>query len=299
MSNKNLKWLFLIFLSLVWGTSLFLIKKATLSFNAYQVGALIMVFSALILLPFGYKSLKEVKRKHCMPLLIIAVFSTFIPSFMFTIAISKVGVSVTSILNSLTPLNTLLIGFLLYNLKFNKNQVLGLLLGFVGLIVYFLMGDFFQGSGEYIYSLLVIFSSVGYALNSNLIMNKLQDLSAVTITTVTFLITLMPSLLVLYYTDFFEVYNGSKPQINSLIYILFKSLIGTALAMIVFNKLVKISSAVFATTVTYLIPLVALIWGYFDGEKLTFWQFFSGVLILFGVYISTKIKSTKNEDTKY
>ena len=299
MSNKSLKWLFLIFLSLVWGTSLFLVKKATLSFTAYQVGALIMVFSAIILLPFAYKSLKNIKRKHLGPLLIIAIFSTFIPSFMFTIAISKIGVSVTSILNSLTPLNTLLLGFLMYNLRFSKNQVIGLLLGFVGLLVYFLAGNSFKGSGEYIYSFLVIFSSIGYALNSNLIMNKLQDLGAITITTATFLITLVPSLLVLYFTDFFEVYDGSKSQINSLIYILFKALIGTALAMIVFNKLVKISSAVFATTVTYLIPLVALIWGYFDGEKLTFWQFFSGVLILFGVYISTKLKSKKNESKKY
>ncbi len=293
MAVKNLKWIFLISLSIIWGTSLFVIKKATVSFNSYQVGALIMVFSAFILLPFGFKSLKKIKKKHMSALLIIALFSTFIPSFMFTIAIGKVGVSITSILNSLTPLNTLWLGFFMFGIKFSKNQVIGLLIGFFGLVVYFITGDFYKGSGEYMYSLLVIFSSVGYALNSNLIMTKLKDLNALSITTATFLITLIPSIIVLFYTDFFTDYNGSSTQINSLIFIIFKAGIGTALAMVLYNKLVHISSAVFASSVTYLIPIVALIWGYFDGEKVTFWQFFAGFLILFGVFFAHKLKQRK------
>jgi drug/metabolite transporter (DMT)-like permease len=288
MEIKNLKWIFLIVLSIIWGTSLFLIKKATLSFDGYQVGALIMIFSALVLLPFGLKSLREIKSKHYSALLIIALFSTFIPSFMFTIAIGKIGVSMTSILNSLTPLNTLWLGFFMFKIKFSKSQIIGLLIGFFGLLVYFLTDNFYKGSGEHIYSLLVIFSSIGYALNSNLIMTKLKDLSAISITTSVFLITLIPSFIVLYYTDFFEIYNGSSLQINSLIYILFKALIGTALAMIIYNRLVHISSAIFASSVTYLIPVVALIWGYFDGEHVSLWQFVAGLLILFGVYIANK-----------
>lgn len=295
MEHKNLKWFFLIFLALVWGTSLFLIKKATLSFNGYQVGALIMVFSAIVILPFGFNKLKNIESKHYGALFLIALFSTFIPSFMFTIAIGKIGVSVTSILNSLTPLNTLWLGFLMFKIRFSKNQVIGLLVGFIGLLVYFLTGNFYQGSGEYIYSLLVVFSSIGYALNSNLIMTKLKGLDALSITTATFLITLIPSLIVLYFTDFFNVYNGSSEQINSLTYILFKAVIGTALAMVIYNKLVQISSAVFASTVTYLIPIVALIWGYFDGEVVTFWQLIAGILILLGVYVANKLKKLSNE----
>lgn len=293
MENKNLKWLFLIVLSIIWGTSLFLIKKATLSFNGYQVGALIMIFSAIVILPFGFKSLKTIKKKHYSALFVIALFSTFIPSFMFTIAIGKIGVSMTSILNSLTPLNTLWLGFFMFGIKFSKNQVVGLVIGFVGLLVYFLTGNFYKGSGEYFYSLLVIFSSVGYALNSNLIMTKLKDLNAISITTSVFLITLLPSIIVLYFAGFFEVYNGSSIQINSLIYILFKAVIGTALAMVMYNKLVHISSAIFASSVTYLIPVVALIWGYFDGEIVTLWQFVAGVLILLGVYIANRLKRSK------
>jgi len=288
--QKNIKWFFLILLALVWGTSLFLIKKATLSFNGYQVGALIMVFSALVILPFGFHKLKEIKPKHYSALFIIALFSTFIPSFMFTIAIGKIGVSVTSILNSLTPLNTLWLGFLMFKVRFSKNQIIGLSAGFIGLLVYFLTGDFYKGSGEYIYSLLVVFSSIGYALNSNLIMTKLKDLNALSITTATFIITLFPSLGILYYTDFFLDYNGNPQQIESLTYILFKAAIGTALAMVIYNKLVQISSAVFASTVTYLIPIVALIWGYVDGEVVSIWQLVSGFLILFGVYIANKLK---------
>ena len=290
MENKNLKWIYLISLSFIWGTSNFLIKKATSVFNGYQVGALIMVFSAFVLLPFGFKSLKQIKKKHFSTLLIIALFSTFIPSFMWTIAIGKIGVSITTILNSLTPLNTLIIGFLLFGLRFTKNQIIGLIIGFIGLSVYFLTGDFYQGSGDYVYSLLVIFSSLGYALNSNLIMNKLKDLNALSITTATFVLTFIPSLIVLYYSDFFTVYTASAVQNNSLLYILFKGMIGTALAMVMYNKLVQISSAVFASSVTYLIPIVALFWGYFDGEVITIWQLVAGILILLGVFISNKLK---------
>jgi len=290
MKQSNLKWFYLIGLSLIWGTSNFLIKKATSVFNGYQVGALIMIFSAFVLLPFGFKSLKQIKKKHFTTLLIIALFSTFIPSFMWTIAISKIGVSITTILNSLTPLNTLILGFLLFGVRFSKNQIIGLIIGFIGLSVYFLTGNFYEGSGDYIYSLLVVFSSLGYALNSNLIMNKLTDLSALSITTATFLLTLIPSIIVLYYTDFFSVYDGSPVQINSLFYILFKGAIGTALAMVMYNELVKVSSAVFASSVTYLIPIVALFWGFLDGEIVTLWQLISGVLILLGVYISNKLK---------
>ncbi len=294
MENSKLKWFYLIGLSLIWGTSNFLIKKATSVFDGYQVGALIMIFSAFVLLPFGFKSLKQIKKKHITTLLVIALFSTFIPSFMWTIAIGKIGVSITTILNSLTPLNTLILGFVLFGVRFTKNQIIGLVIGFIGLSVYFLTGSFYQGSGDYIYSLLVIFSSLGYALNSNLIMNRLTDLSALSITTATFLLTLIPSVIVLYYTDFFDVYNGTTIQINSLLYILFKGAIGTALAMVMYNKLVKVSSAVFASSVTYLIPVVALFWGFLDGEIVTLWQLISGILILLGVYVSNRLKMTSN-----
>jgi drug/metabolite transporter (DMT)-like permease len=287
------KWAYLLLLSFIWGTSLYMIKKATLGFDGYQVGALIMLFSALILLPFGFKSLKKIKKKHISALLIIAIFSTFIPSFMFTIAIGKVGVSITSILNSLTPLNTLWLGFAFFGMKFSKNQVFGLSIGLLGLIIYFLTGDFYQGSGEYIWSLLVVFSSIGYALNTNLIMTKLHDLDALSITTATFLITLIPASIALYYAGFFDVYTGTSEQHNALIYILFKAAIGTAFAMVIYNKLVQISSPVFASSVTYLIPIVALIWGYTDGEVINLWQFVAGLLILFGVYIGNKqVKTT-------
>jgi len=282
------KWTYLLLLSFIWGTSLYMIKKATLGFDGYQVGALIMLFSAFILLPFGFKSLKKIKKNHIGALLIIAVFSTFIPSFMFTIAIGKVGVSITSILNSLTPLNTLWLGFVFFGMKFSKNQVFGLSIGFLGLLLYFLTGDFYQGSGEYIWSLLVVFSSVGYALNTNLIMTKLRDLDALSITTATFLITFIPALIVLYYADFFTIYEGTPKQNNALVYILFKSAIGTAFAMVIYNKLVQISSPIFASSVTYLIPIVALIWGYTDKEVVNLWQFIAGLLILLGVYISNK-----------
>jgi len=291
MDNKNLKWIYLFALSFIWGTSNFLIKKATNVFNGYQVGALIMILSFFVLLPFGFNSLKQVKKKHLPTLLIIALFSTFIPSFMWTIAIGKVGVSITTILNSLTPLNTLVLGFIIFRVRFTTNQIIGLAIGFLGLVVYFTTSNFYEGSGDYIYSLLVLFSSLGYALNSNLIMNKLNDLSALSITTSTFILTFIPSLIVLYYSDFFTIYDGSTIQIKSLLFVLFKGAIGTALAMVMYNKLVKISTAVFASSVTYLIPVVALIWGYFDGEVVTLWQFISGLLILLGVYVANKLKT--------
>ena len=84
-----------------------------------------------------------------------------------------------------------------------------------------------------------------------------------------------------------DVVSVVKVQ-QSLLYIVVLGVVGTALANILFFKLIQISSPVFATSVTYLIPVVAFFWGLLDNEMLTPIQFVGAFIVLIGVYLSSK-----------
>lgn len=287
MQTKTTQWILLATLSLIWGSSFILIKKGLENgLSPYQVGAFRIVFSALFLLAIGFKSCLQIKHFQWKYIAATAVFGTFIPAFLFAIAETKVSSSVCSILNSLTPLNTLLLGVFAFGLTSKRNQFIGVFIGLIGTSILILNGKH-QGSENYYYSILVIIASVCYGLNVNLVKKYLSDLKPLSITTGNFLVLLLPSLFVLFRTDF-----RSKLQLdpfqNGMFYIGILGVIGTGVANIIFFRLIQISSPVFATSVTYLIPIVAFFWGLLDNESLTSIQFIGALVILIGVYLANK-----------
>lgn len=286
--KENIKWFYLILLALIWGSSFILMKHALKGFEPMQVGALRMVFTAIIVLIWGFKKLKTIQVRHWKAIVLIAIFATIIPALLFPMAIKHVDSSITAVINAVTPLNTIIIGFLIFGFIFRKDQVLGVLIGLLGTVSLILIGADTHPNQNYFYAIFVVISSLGYALNVNLIKSKLHDLDPLAITVGPFALVLLPMLFVLWLTDFFTVYQGTVVQNNALLYLGILALVGTAISKVIFNKLVKISSPVFATSVTYLIPIVALFWGVLDGEKIVFWQIFSGMIILFGVYLANR-----------
>lgn len=287
MKVKSTQWILLITLSLIWGSSFILIKKGLENgLSAYQVGAFRIIFSAFFLLIIGFKSLAQIKPFQWKYIAITAFFGTFLPAFLFALAETKVSSSVCSILNSLTPLNTLLIGTLAFGLTIKRNQFLGVFVGLAGTAILILNGKQ-QSSDNYYYCILVLIASVCYGLNVNLVKRFLSNLKPLSITTGNFLILLFPALLVLFFTDF-----KSQLQIISfqhgLLYIAILGIVGTGIANIIFFKLIQIASPVFATSVTYLIPIVAFFWGLVDNESLTAIQFLGALVVLIGVYLSNK-----------
>ena len=285
--SKQLKWIYLVVLSLIWGSSFILIKKGLIGLTAMQLGSLRIVFATLFLLLIGFKSLIKIPRHQWKYISLTSLFGTFIPAYLFAIAETQIDSSITAILNSLTPLNTLILGAVFFGITFRRSQIWGVVIGLVGCLLLVFDGAMNHPEQNYYYALLVLIASICYAANVNLIKRYLSDLTPLSITTGNFLILLFPALGILFFTDFFDVIHVEKVQ-HSLWFILVLGVIGTGVANVIFFKLIQMSSPVFATSVTYLIPIVAIFWGLLDNEVLTFVQCIGAFIILIGVYLSAK-----------
>jgi drug/metabolite transporter (DMT)-like permease len=287
MESKQLKWVYLIVLALVWGSSFILIKKGLIGLTALQLGSLRIIFATVFLVLIGFKSVSKIPMYKWKYIALTSLFGTFVPAYLFAIAQTEIDSSVSSILNSLTPLNTLIIGALVFGLQFKKNQIFGVLIGLIGSALLILNGAIHHPEQNYYYAILVLIASMCYAVNVNLIKKYLHDLSPLSITTGNFMVLLIPAFIILFYSGFFEVAYDVKVQ-ESVLFIIVLGVVGTGIANILFFKLIQISSPVFATSVTYLIPVVAFCWGLLDNEMLTQVQFFGAFIILIGVYLSAK-----------
>lgn len=287
MDLKKLKWVYLITLALVWGSSFILIKKGLVGLTPMQLGSLRIIFAAIFLLLIGFKSLAKIPQSHWKYIALTATLGTFVPAYLFAIAQTQIDSTVSSILNSLTPLNTLIFGILTFGLSFRRAQIFGVVIGLIGTFLLILNGAFHHPEQNYYYAILVLIASVCYAINVNLIKKYLSDLSPLSISTGNFLVLLFPALLVLFFSGFFDVIAVESVR-HSVVFILILGVVGTGIANIIFFKTIQISSPVFATSVTYLIPVVAFCWGLLDNEMLTPVQFLGAFIILFGVYLSAK-----------
>ena len=287
MESKQLKWVLLTVLSLIWGSSFILIKKGLIGLTPIQLGSLRILFAGVFLFAIGFKSISKISLQQWKFIAITAFFGTFIPAYLFAIAQTEIDSSVSSILNSLTPLNTLVLGSIAFGLQFKRNQIFGVIIGLLGSALLILNGAMNHPEQNYYYALLILIASLCYATNVNLIKKHLSGMAPLSITTGNFLVLLLPATLILYFTDFIEIVTIPQVQ-NSMLFIVILGVIGTGIANIIFFKLIQLSSPVFATSVTYLIPVVAFFWGLLDNEMLTPIQFIGAFIILIGVYLSSK-----------
>jgi drug/metabolite transporter (DMT)-like permease len=287
MQTTTLKWIYLTVLALIWGSSFILIKKGLVGLSPMQLGSLRIIFSAVFLIIIGFKSVTQIKQHQWKYIALTSLFGTFIPAFLFAIAQTQISSSVSSILNSLTPLNTLILGGIAFGLTFKRTQIFGVVIGLIGTLLLIINGAMNHPNQNYWYTILVLIASICYATNVNLLKKYLSDVKPLSISTGNFIVMLVPALIVLFSTDFLAVVENAEVQ-NSMIYIVILGVVGTGIANILFFKLIQMSSPVFATSVTYLIPVVAFFWGLFDNETLTPIQFIGAFIILIGVYLSSK-----------
>ncbi|MRX37841.1 EamA family transporter [Flavobacterium sp. LC2016-23] len=287
MEAKQLKWIYLFVLSLIWGSSFILIKRGLVGLTAIQVGSFRIIFAALFLLIVGFNSLKKISRHQWKFIALTSLFGTFMPAYLFAIAETEVDSSIVAILNSLTPLNTLVLGTIAFGIQFQKRQILGVFIGLIGCLLLVLSGASTHPGQNYYYVILVVIATICYALNVNLIKRYLSDLNSLSITTGNFAVLLIPALLILSTTDITHSITLEITQ-HSILFVMILGVLGTGIANVIFFKLIQMSSPVFATSVTYLIPIVAFFWGLLDNEMLTPVQFFGAFIILIGVYLSAK-----------
>lgn len=289
------KWLYLIVLSLIWGTSFILIKKGLVGLTQIQLGSLRTVMTAFILFSVGLPTLKQIQKPQWKWIALSALFGTFFPAYLFAFAQKHIDSAVASILNSLTPLATAVLGYLVFSIYTTRRQMLGVFIGLLGSMMLIMAGAHINPHQNHWYGLLVLIASVGYALNVNILKKYLSELSPLAIATGNFVVIVIPALLILIGTGYFsEVLISPKIQVSTG-YIAILALFGTALAKILFNKMIQISSPVFASSVTYTMPVVAVMWGVFDGERFGWYQGISALIVLVGVYLANQRKGTKQE----
>jgi len=287
MDNKNLKWIYLLILSFVWGSSYILIKKALIGLSPLQVGSLRTIISTVLLLAIGYSSLKSIPKDKWKWILITGLVS-FIPPFLFAYAQTEIDSALAAILNSLTPLATLLIGVGFYRFKIDSKQISGVIIGLIGSVLLMYQGSVINPDQNLLYVFFIILASVLYALQVNLLKVHLQDVSAVAITVGNFIFIFPLAVVIFFMSDYKQIDISDKDVKVALFCLIILSIVGTVFAKILFNKFVQIASTVFASSVTYILPIVALFWGLLDGEIFTLNQLFATLIILIGVYLANK-----------
>ena len=290
MSNDYKKWIYLIVLAIIWGSSFILIKKSLIGLSPIQLGALRTFIAGVFVLLIGFKSLKKIKKEQWKYIVVSSLLGTLFPAFFFAFAITGIDSSVASILNSLTSLNALIVATLFFGVVFKRVQLVGVLIGLVGTIMLILESSSLNPNQNYWYTIFVLTASLGYAFNVNIIKKYLLDIPAMSITSGHFILLIIPVFLILVFSGFFSSVEFTPAKNTSIMYLIVLSIVGTGLAKIMFNKLIQISTPVFSTSVAYLIPIVAIIWGFIDGEKVSYLQLLSWIIILTGIYVVNKVK---------
>ena len=274
----------LMVLAFIWGSSFILMKIGLKSFSSEQAAAIRILLASLALLPFSLRQLKNLKQKDLKSLLIAGFIGSFFPAFLFMKAETRIDSSIAGMLNSLTPVFTLLVGLLFHRTSFRWIQVVGLSLGLAGATGLILAGDGFHLGTVNSYALYIVLATCFYAISINQIKAKLSHLSGVQITSLSFLFIGPVALIYLLTTHFGPVMDTPGWPIH-LLALATLAIVGTALAMLLMNSLIRHSSAVAASSVTYIIPIFAIMWGVLDGEKVTLLHLICMCLILAGVYI--------------
>ena len=277
--RKLWHWLVLAILSLIWGTSYILMKKGLESFSAWQVASLRILISFLCLLPLALRSFSKLNRENLLSILVIGFFGSGIPAFLFPLAQTRIDSSVAGMLNSLSPVFTLIVGILLYNRKVIRSQIAGVILGLIGAA-----GLLYSGSFTFnYYGLFVVLATLLYGISSNEV-SKVQGLNGLEITSLAFFVMGPFALCLLLLTDL-QAPVETENWLRNLGFIAVLSVAGSTIALILFYRLILDTSPVFASMVTYFIPIVATIWGLSDNERLTSSMLISVLLILAGVYL--------------
>ncbi|MGJ8683847.1 MAG: DMT family transporter [Nonlabens sp.] len=297
MDNSKLKYVYLVILSLIWGTSFILIKKTlgddgsgNLVMQPLQVGAGRTIVSGFILIAIGWKSFTSVSRKDWKWLFLSGLLGTFFPAFLFAYAQTEIDSAISAILNSTVPLITLIMGSVIFGIAFSRTQLLGVIIGLAGAVALVFSGMENNPEQNYMFAGLVFIACTCYASNVNIIKRYLQNIKPLAIATGNFVFILPLAIIVFFSADGASLEFTSEPVMRSIGFIVILSIFGTVAAKIMFNKLVQITSPVFASSVTYLMPVVGLTWGTMDGETFSIWQGLSTVVIILAVVLVTRDK---------
>ena len=285
----------LMILAFIWGSSFILMKIGMKSFSSDQAAALRILMASIVLLPIAFRQIKKLQRKDLKSLLIAGFIGSFFPAFLFMKAETQIDSALAGMLNSLTPVFTLIVGLLFHRTAFRWMQAVGLSLGFIGAIGLILAGDGFHLVTINSYALYIVLATFFYATSINQIKAKLPHLTGVQVTSFSFMF-IGPVALIYLFTTNLNPALASPGWPLHLLALATLGIVGTALAMLLMNSLIRHSSAVAASSVTYIIPIFAIMWGLLYGEKVTLLNLICMCFILTGVYLINWKKQKKGQN---
>jgi drug/metabolite transporter (DMT)-like permease len=289
--KRGFQFSILLLLAFVWGSSFILMKIGLKSFSPDQAGALRILLASLALLPLSIRNLKNLQKKDMKSLLIAGFIGSFFPAFLFMKAETQINSSLAGMLNSLTPVFTLLVGLLFHKTEISWMQIAGLTLGLLGASGLILAGEGFSFGTVNSFAFYIVLATVFYAISINQIKAKLGHLSGIQVTSLSFLFIGPVALIYLLTTNLASVAASPAWPVH-LLALATLAIVGTAMAMLLMNTLIRHSTAVAASSVTYIIPVFAILWGVLDNEKITLLHLLCMGLILSGVYLISR-KSQK------
>jgi len=276
-------------LTLIWGTSFILIKQGLKVFSPDEVGALRVTAASTFLLPLALIKIREVKAGDYWKLFASGMMAVFIPAFLFATAQTHMASSNAGILNALSPIFTMMIGAFLFGQRFKGVAVVGIILGFTGAAVLSISRADGVVSGFNAYALLIVLACFFYGSNLNFVKFVMPNIPSITITSVSILLIGPFAALYLFgFTRFTDKITELPGAWQAAGFVCLLALMGTAVAILIFNRLIKLTTPLFASSVTYVMPIVAVIWGLLDGEPFHAGHAIGMAAIIGGVYLANR-----------
>jgi len=298
--NKNLsRWLLFTVLCIIWGSSFKMMKDSGTALLASQIAALRIFAAGLVFVPLAIFHIRHVPRKKIGVVILSAVFGNLLPAFFFAAAMQKIDGSLGGILNALTPISVVITGISLFGIKTERRKIIGVLIGFSGLILLTLSpvitGEKSISFDNAAYILLAMAGTLLYGININMVGKYMKDVHPIHAATVSLAFMTIPTLLVLWQQNFFSLDFSNHAVRGAIGWIVLLGVLGSAIATALFYALVRNAGGLFASLVTYGIPFVALGWGLYDHEVISWLRILCLLIILLGVYLANRtVKKSGN-----
>ena len=283
-----LNWFIFIMLSIIWGSSFILMKEGLKNLSAYQVASLRIVFSGIVLLPTAIKCIRHIPKDKLLTIFLSGLLGSLLPAYLFCVAEEGIDSALAGTLNSLTPIFVIITGAVFFNSKASANKVLGIIISFTGSILLLLSKGHMQENQNLLYISYVVLATIFYGINVNMVHRHLHHIPSLQIAAVALTLNAIPALAVLSFTGYFNLPLTNNGILLSTGAAAVLGIFGTAVASVIFYMLVKRAGAVFASMVTYGIPVVAIIWGVIYKEEVGWKQVLCLLLILTGVYVANR-----------
>ena len=284
--SRNIAALVIILLGCIWGTSYILIFQGLKAFEPIQVAGFRLVLATLVMLPWVYKyaiprvNIGIISGKDHLFLILSGFIGTGIPSFLFSYAGKSIPSALSGILTALTPMFTVLMGRLVFGELITRKNMFGIIVGLTGVLTIFFPALLKTNVVPVFPAMLALLAAIMYGYNINLIKYKLNHLPGMVKTAFPFFYVAIPYFFILWYTGAFEKVAYGGPEVwTAFGYLCILAILGSAVSMILFNWIIKYTSPVVASTNTFVIPMVATLWGIANKELLT-WNILAGLAII-------------------